>query len=676
MTLTKEIIEAAEKDFQFVADVVEGTSDTVLNPRTGKYDKSVKYVIDSIDWSYVGKFADGVTFTKKTDFAIDADGTQWIYTGSLPFSATAGTVPNEPTYQVVHVSDHNQTTNRNAVGAHDQIYRRKTTVAEIESGVFSVGDILEVSDRANAPFNVVAGGTPNGFNILDAGNGNTAVYTPSDKVSKDAVGSTNSVMLYAKDNDKLSILLGSGDAIITPVLIPSLAEIEGTNSALGTSGGTVDGYNTISKTGTETVLLDNTDPNTPAPWTVDCIVYLDPEFKNNAYPQGSKLTNVALKGTGTTEVGLAVFQGSINTENLQVDGCIEGFKSQNSWSSRHNGMRVYNGAISFGEGTSQSLNQCAAKGHASIRGAFNFDTVTYSNLRCCTSDSSENGAFVFSDVSGITITSCGNESASVVDSDVGQALTFDQYCYAHVDGYFCVPSETSDHLIYVGNNCDLQIDNFIADGASKIYTGADIFIAGNNNHVKVKGYRSYQNGVRKQEPVVHMATSGASGSRVTVELTNGNRKKYYPSSTESAPNFEYENESGSFTPNMYIGGTEVTTYAVASGSYKKNGDTVTAQFTLNVSDLGGGVGGVTIGLGTLTDTLVPISTNAINMGYVDGVAANNLHGNISTSTKLISVQKDNGTTGSTALLDTDLTASVVLIGTITFTVNSQFTTYL
>jgi hypothetical protein len=77
---------------------------------------------------------------------------------------------------VVHVSDHNSTTNRNAVGAHDAIYDRRTTVAEISSGAFTEdGLILCVTDRANAKFLLTIGGTPNGSTILDAGNGNTAI---------------------------------------------------------------------------------------------------------------------------------------------------------------------------------------------------------------------------------------------------------------------------------------------------------------------------------------------------------------------------------------------------------------------------------------------------------------------------------------------------------------------
>lgn len=53
------------------------------------------------------------------------------------------------------------------------------TVAKINSGMYGVGATLTVSDRANGIFSVVSGGTPNGFDILNAGNGNTAVLQSS-----------------------------------------------------------------------------------------------------------------------------------------------------------------------------------------------------------------------------------------------------------------------------------------------------------------------------------------------------------------------------------------------------------------------------------------------------------------------------------------------------------------
>jgi hypothetical protein len=174
-------LEAAKKHDTFHTEVITGKvngvdSDYATNAVTGQVQKTLPATVNGIDWSYVGKFADGVTFTKKTDFAVDSVGTQWIYTGSLPFTATAGTVPSEPAYQVVHVTD--------VLYAGDtNLYRRHVTIAQLAAGDVSVGGRVYVIELNNAPFDVVSGGTANGYNIRDAGNGNTAVYQLIDGVA-------------------------------------------------------------------------------------------------------------------------------------------------------------------------------------------------------------------------------------------------------------------------------------------------------------------------------------------------------------------------------------------------------------------------------------------------------------------------------------------------------------
>lgn len=100
-----------ERNVQDTDKFVNQETGTFTN-RAGKQVKPIPVIeaeanaaISSIDWTPVGLFADGVTFTKITDFAIDSVGIQWIYTGAYPFTATAGTVPSEPLYQAVLVKD-------------------------------------------------------------------------------------------------------------------------------------------------------------------------------------------------------------------------------------------------------------------------------------------------------------------------------------------------------------------------------------------------------------------------------------------------------------------------------------------------------------------------------------------------------------------------------------------
>ena len=149
----------AKKHDTFHSEVITGKTgglstganiDYATNAVTGQVQKTLPKVLDDLDWSYVGLFADGVTFTDKTDFAVDAVGTQWIYTGSLPFSATAGTVPSEPTYQAVHVKSASTISNANGGSVQDFIDDYEGFTASLlvggsiypEYGTLNVGDII------------------------------------------------------------------------------------------------------------------------------------------------------------------------------------------------------------------------------------------------------------------------------------------------------------------------------------------------------------------------------------------------------------------------------------------------------------------------------------------------------------------------------------------------------
>ena len=73
-------------------------------------------------------------------------------------------------------ADHNVLIGRDEIGAHDTIYRRESaTLSELANGDYAAGSKLRFDELGGARFNVVSGGSPNGYDIRDAGNGNTAV---------------------------------------------------------------------------------------------------------------------------------------------------------------------------------------------------------------------------------------------------------------------------------------------------------------------------------------------------------------------------------------------------------------------------------------------------------------------------------------------------------------------
>ena len=80
-----------------------------------------------------------------------------------------------------------------SMGAKRDEQRIPTTVAIVSTGAYAVGDYLELTDRAGAKFNVVSGGTHNGYDIINAGNGNTAVLSmnTSETLTPSMFGSFN-----------------------------------------------------------------------------------------------------------------------------------------------------------------------------------------------------------------------------------------------------------------------------------------------------------------------------------------------------------------------------------------------------------------------------------------------------------------------------------------------------
>lgn len=114
------------------------------------------------------------------------------------------------------------------------------TVANVATGIYPIGMSVNVIDRGFGRFTIVAGGTPDGLGILDAGNGNTAVYdwtqpTAGDprhfggKANDDAFDSTSAVK-YAANN--LSLYFDGVYTITDEVVIKTKCAIR----SVGKSG--------------------------------------------------------------------------------------------------------------------------------------------------------------------------------------------------------------------------------------------------------------------------------------------------------------------------------------------------------------------------------------------------------------------------------------------------------
>lgn len=65
-----------------------------------------------------GTFAAGFTYETVDDVGLDNSGDPWSYTGSLPFTVPAGTVPSNPDYEIEAFNGHAALTNRSSANSH------------------------------------------------------------------------------------------------------------------------------------------------------------------------------------------------------------------------------------------------------------------------------------------------------------------------------------------------------------------------------------------------------------------------------------------------------------------------------------------------------------------------------------------------------------------------------
>ncbi|MDZ5116798.1 tail fiber domain-containing protein [Vibrio parahaemolyticus] len=66
--------------------------------------------------------------------------------------------------------------------------RKETTINELQSGRFSVGDKVLLLDRDSSPFDIVQGLSPNGYDLIDIGNGLVAKYARNTSITSIAFG--------------------------------------------------------------------------------------------------------------------------------------------------------------------------------------------------------------------------------------------------------------------------------------------------------------------------------------------------------------------------------------------------------------------------------------------------------------------------------------------------------
>lgn len=131
--------------------------------------------------------------------------------------------------------------NSQRVRAMQKIFSNVGTVVDIAVGKFPVGAYVRLTDRSMRLFLVESGNTPNGYDKLDAGNGNTAVLVQEDVTNFNAYGNSNSALQASEDrNVSGSVLqIGAGLYAGNYTVANSAISGEGSSTILTATSGNV-----------------------------------------------------------------------------------------------------------------------------------------------------------------------------------------------------------------------------------------------------------------------------------------------------------------------------------------------------------------------------------------------------------------------------------------------------
>ncbi|MGV4246565.1 hypothetical protein [Citrobacter freundii] len=407
--------------------------------------------------------------------------------------------------------------------------------------------------------------------------------------SLDTLGLANDLTSLNEMMESKNALLIDGFTVADAFSIPSFTKLSGIGFRIGFIGSSTLIDKAIKKTTNSTITLSNQDPNAGSQ-TVDCIAYVEPAWPSlSVYPQKTTIEDISFCGAAPsiTQAGLFILQGAgWSLNRIDAVNVINGLWCKDVWTSEI-GLFHTMGKIRVDGGTSLTLSNCWAKGHTSRPGAFDFSSVKYTSLINCASDNAVNTAYHFEYCQGLLLDGCGCEFATTLTADNGSALTFTTGNNAVVNGFTCVPvSGQQQALIAVGDNNNVEFNGF--DSSFGIPYVRDIYIYGNGSKIAFKSSRFAGNAL----PSVEFKQGSTSKVFVTVD---GNEYAYSAPASGGVSSPEVKYIRNTWTPELKIGGTSTgITHSSLIGNYVKNGNTVTASFSIALSNKGSETGIVTI----------------------------------------------------------------------------------
>lgn len=434
-------------------------------------------------------FGAGGILTSAIDVLLDkVTGKAYSWAGTFPKTVEKGTNPLVGGFTVKSNVLLSQNINIGFAG----IYRRQTTVAEIATGLFPAGTRLTLTDRGGADFDVVAGGAVNGFNILNAGNGNTAqlvvrsgvINTQHWGMIADYVDEANP----GTDNKAAFAALMNHINVLNP-LVNFTVYLHGT---MGTSdtvtlcgGGTYGGRALRFEAMGSKVTLAKIGTTTSAP--LHSVVYLKKSATSGAFACANvTITNLNL-GSATADYGVAsndditMFSDDDDLDiSLTKAGSIGYYFTSNIYINHFGGGMLWCAGKAFkntNSGTTNFITNLYANGCQN--GAFELRMV-YSKIGCLAADDCV-GTIYDLGWSQLSIGSLGCESAGatqVVYAHHGASISIDNIWLQKLSASasFTVVAAEQGSSVIVGS-----VNSYASNETPTIMTGGRLMAIWSSN---------------------------------------------------------------------------------------------------------------------------------------------------------------------------------------------------